>query len=254
MADVADYSAWRKGGRTLLPARVVGLALELLFVAENEYDLSIVGPSHCSAVQFWSTQRRLADGDWGATQTCTVPVLAPHVQLALYLLRRLYTWIAGLSLVVKDAIVNRSRSEGQGQHDLVLEHAGELARGPFYCRGFIQMEVKVVVAGSNGRRFKAAWGKQKERCVAGLARVLRVPGTPFGAAALLAVGVCDNDDLRAPEPPLFVKMQLLTLDGSGQPIFAAANFPLVGSKRRLDDSSPQALRRSGSLLLPIFPW
>ena len=62
MADAADYSGWRKGGRLLFPGRVVGLALELLFIAESQFDLSFIGSAHCSAVQFWATQRRLADG------------------------------------------------------------------------------------------------------------------------------------------------------------------------------------------------
>ena len=35
--------------------------------------------------------------------------------------------------------------------------------------GFIDVEVKVVVAGPNGRNFRAAWDKQKERSEATLA-------------------------------------------------------------------------------------
>ena len=52
----ADYSAWKKAGVVLLPCRVVGLALELLFKAKSEYDLSLVGPEHCASVELWKTQ------------------------------------------------------------------------------------------------------------------------------------------------------------------------------------------------------
>jgi hypothetical protein len=217
MPGMEAYSAWRKAGELLFPCRVVGLALELLFHAESQFDLSMVCADHCSSVQFWATQHQRADGTWGAKQTCSVPVLPVHSRLALYLLRRLYVLIAGLGLVVKDAVVNRSRTEGTGHHDLVLKHAGQLAQGPFYCSGLISLEVKVAVAGPNGRRFAAAWDAQKERCAGALARVLRAPATPFGAAALLVVGICDDDGLLAPEPPVFAKMQLLTVDGSNQP-------------------------------------
>ena len=57
MADAPAYSGWRKGGELLLPARVVGLALELLFLAESQYDLSVVCAGHCAVVHFWETQR-----------------------------------------------------------------------------------------------------------------------------------------------------------------------------------------------------
>ena len=120
-------------------------------------------------------------------------------------------------LSVNDAIVNRSRREGRGHHDLVLKHAGNLANGPFYCHGFITMEVKVTVAGLNGRRFRAAWEAEKERCEEALARELRSPRRPFGAAALLVIGICDNDDFLARDPPLLVKSQLLTLNDSDEP-------------------------------------
>ena len=91
-----------------------------------------------------------------------MPLLGAHAQLTLYLMRRLYAWISGLGLTVRDAVVNKSRSEGRGHHDLVLKHAGALASGPFYCSGFISLEVKVTCAGPTGRRFKAAWGAQKD--------------------------------------------------------------------------------------------
>ena len=217
MADAPSYSGWRKGGELLLPARVAGLALELLFLAENQCDLSVVCAGHCAVVHFWETQRQRADGEWGAKQTCAVALLGAHAQLTLYLMRRLYAWISGLGLTVRDAVVNKSRSEGRGHHDLVLKHAGALASGPFYCSGFISLEVKVTCAGPTGRRFKAAWDAQKERCACAMAQVLRVRDTPFGAAALVMIGVCDDDSLLAASPPLFVKMQLLTLDESNQP-------------------------------------
>ena len=216
MAEALAYQRWRKAGELLLPVRVVGLALELLFLAENQYDLSMVRADHCAVVHFWATQRRRADGDWAVEQTCAVPLLAAHAQLTLYLMRRLYKWIAGLGFVVKDAVVNKLRVEGKGHHDLVLKHSGAFASGPFYCHGLVSLEVKVTTVGPTGRRFKAAWDAERARCAGTLAQVLRVRDTAFGAAALLVIGVCDNDDLRATEPPLFVKMQLLTLDAHGQ--------------------------------------
>jgi len=66
MADAPEYSGWRKGGELLLPARVAGLALELLFLAENQCDLSVVCADHGAVVHFWETQRQRADGEWGA--------------------------------------------------------------------------------------------------------------------------------------------------------------------------------------------
>ena len=36
---------------------------------------------------------------------------------------------------------------------------------------------------------------------------VRVRDTPFGAAALVMIGVGDDDSLLAASPPLFVKMQ-----------------------------------------------
>ena len=213
----ADYSAWKKAGVVLLPCRVVGLALELLFKAKSEYDLSLVGPEHCASVELWKTQHLGRNQEWSAPQTCRVPVRSAHVQWALYLLRRLYAWISGLGLAVRDAIVTKTRSQGTGHHDLVLKHAGELASGPCHCSGQITVEVKVAVAGKDGRQFRAAWSAQKERCEASLGRVLKLPRTPFGAAVLLVLGICDAADLTANEPPLLVKAQILVLDASGEP-------------------------------------
>ena len=143
MADALAYSGWRKDGVLLFPARIVGRALELLFLAENQYDLSVVCADHCVVVHFWETQHQQADSEWACKQTCAVALLSAHVQLALSILRRLYKWVSGLGLAVKDAVVNTPRTEGKCHHDLVLKHAGEFANGQRYCMGIISIEVKV---------------------------------------------------------------------------------------------------------------
>ena len=208
------YSAWRKKGTVLLACRVVGLALELLLKTESEQDLSVVSTEHCAAVELWHTQYWEADGQWSTPKTGVVPVRAIHRTLALYVMRRLLVWVAGLGLAVKDAVVAKTRVEGCGHHDLILKHTGT-ARP--YCEGFISTEIKLSAVGENGRKFNAAWAEEQARCEEALAKILRRPKTQYGAAMLLLVGIADGPQLLAPEPPLMAKAQLLTLNDDGSP-------------------------------------
>ena len=209
------YETWKKEGCILVAARVVGLALEMLCKAEADNDMSVVGLEHCVAASFWYTQKLLQNGLWSSPGTYRVPLLPAHQRLTFYMWQRLYNWIAGLSLVVADAVVPKSRAEGEGHHDLVLKHGGP--KGPFYCNGFISTELKVSSVGPKGRGFQAKWAEWKEKCMTALGRVLRVNGTRFGAAMLLLIGVCDDETLLADTPPLIVRAQLLTLDEHGTP-------------------------------------
>jgi hypothetical protein len=207
------YIKWKKEGKLLTPCRVVGLALEILFKYESES--GIVEAGQCGRAEFWGTQEVDGDGNWSGAKTCFVPVLAAHQVLALYILQRMYHWISGLGLSVVDAIVPKSRREGTGHHDLKLKHA--VPQKPFYCQGFLSMEVKVSQVGPIGRGFEKAWDSLKKDSMAAMARVLQVPGSVYGAAILFLVGVCDSVELLAKEPPLLVKAQLLVLDATGKP-------------------------------------
>ena len=115
---------------------------------------------------------------------------------------------------MKDAVVSKSRAEGAGHHDLVLNHIGT---APPYCTGFISTELKLSAVGENGRKFAAAWEAEKTRCQEAMARVLRMRRTPFGATTLVLVDIADTDELLAREPPLLVKAQLLYLDENDHP-------------------------------------
>jgi hypothetical protein len=134
-----------------------------------------------------------------------VPVQVQHQSLALYMLQRLYAWLAGLGLAVAAAVKPKTRSEGQGQHDVVLKHAGHLCSGPFLCEGFLTGELKVRQVGVDGRAFRSAWEKAKAKNEEPLASVLQVSGSSFGAAVLIMIGICDEAALTAPKPPLMVK-------------------------------------------------
>jgi hypothetical protein len=207
------YESWKKEGKLLSACRVVGLALEAIFKAEAQSGET--RPSDCASVEFWKTQRLQRDGSWSGPETCAVAVLPIHQQLAFYIYQRVYQWIAGLGLCVVDAIVGKSRAEGCGHHDLKLKHG--LVHGPRYCAGFMSVEVKVANVGPSGRKFQAAWNGYKEEVEAAMCRVLSVPGTAYGAAMLLMVGVCDDNELCTLEPPLLVKAQMLLLDSEGKP-------------------------------------
>ena len=193
------------------PCRVVGLAAESLLAKVVEVDVSSVKQSDCSKVDLWNSQQR-RHGVWSARGTHEVPVLAPHQALALYIVRRIVSWIAGLGVFLANAIVPKSRAEGTGHHDMKLGHASPTA--PRYCAGFISTELKIAQVGVNGRAFASAWDNQKGRCEESLAKVLKCRGSVYGAAMLIVVGVCDADELLAVEPPLLVKAQLLTVDAS----------------------------------------
>ena len=196
----------------LTPCRVVGLALESL--VKVEADTGTVEASQCSEVEFWNTRQAKEDGSWSQPKTCHVPVLQAHQLLALYIMQRLYTWLSGLGLVVADAIVPKTSREGSGDHDLKLKHA--LPQKQLYCKGFLSMEVKVSQVGVAGRWFARAWETYKEDTFAAMSRVLSAPGTIYGAAVLLVVGICDSEELLAAQPPLLVKAQLMTRGANGQ--------------------------------------
>ena len=192
------YSRWKKQGRLLLACRVVGLALESLFSAECEEDFSCVTTEHCSTVEFWSTQHMDAEGVWSQAQTCVVPVLAMHRRLAVYLMKRLFVWLAGLGLTVKSAVVPKRCKEGTGHHDLVLKHTGVAQP---YCQGFVSTEVQISAVGESGRKFAAVWDAERSRCEAAMAKVLKFRRTPFGATMLVVIGIADGEDLLSREPP-----------------------------------------------------
>ena len=147
------YAKWRKGGEggarvELLPCRVVGLACEMLCKCESDLDSSKLDTERCAVAEFWDTEELHEDGQWGEPQTCKVPVLAVHRQLALYLVRRLYSLLYSLHFSVAGAVITKSIAEGTGHHDLKLKHMN--LQGPFVCSGFISMELKVsqVVSGN----------------------------------------------------------------------------------------------------------
>ena len=202
------YNTLRKDGTVLLPCRVVGLALEVLLKTESEQGLSAVSTEHCATVEMWRTQCWEAQGEWSSPKACVVPVLPVHRKLALYVMKRLLGWVAGLGLGVKDAVVAKTRLEGKGHHDLILKHTGSVQP---YCKGFISAEIKVSAVGENGRKFNIAWEAEQARCGDALAQILRRPNTRYGAAMLLLVGIADGPELLQPDPPLIVKAQLLTL-------------------------------------------
>ena len=207
-----EYSRWKKDARVLTPCRVVGLALETLFALEAQF--GCVGAGQVRRVSFWKTKELGESGSWSEPKSCLVPVLAVHQSLTLYILSRLYGWLAGLGLVVVEAVVRRSNREGSGHHDLKLKHAIPLK--PLYCNGFVSMEVKVSQVGATGRFFAGVWDDYKKECMAAMARLLKIQGTRYGAAVLLLVGVCDSEGLLAREPPLLVKAQLLVLGADGE--------------------------------------
>jgi hypothetical protein len=237
------YTSWKKQGRLLLACRVVGLALEALFSAECEQDFSCVTTEHCSSVEFWSTKHMDAEGVWSRPDTCAVPVLAVHRRLAVYLMKRLLVWLAGLGLTVKSAVVPKTRLEGSGHHDLVLKHTGTAQP---YCQGFISTEVKISAVGENGRKFAAVWEAEKTRCEAAMARVLGLHRTPFGATMLVVIGIADGEELLSREPPLIVKAQLLTLNCNhvakwGKVLLDRGTVPVEPSP-----PAPKRLRRGAS--------
>ena len=209
------YENWKKEGRLLVACRVVGLALELLCRKEAESDISMVHSTDCAVVEFWLAQKLLASGFWSPPGTRKVPVLPVHQRLTFYIWQRLYGWIAGLSLVVSNAVVPKSRAEGKGHHDLVLKHGSP--NGPWYCSGLISTELKVSSVGPTGRGFQKAWDDNKEECMQSMARVLRVANTRYAAALLFVIGVCDAEAMTTQTPPLFVKAQLLTLGSDRSP-------------------------------------
>ena len=209
------YESWKKEGRVLVPCRVIGLALELLCRKEAESDPSLVKWKDCAVVQFWLTQKLLANGSWSPPGTRKVPVLLAHQRLTFYIWQRLYSWIAGLSLVVSNAIVPKSHAEGKGHHDLVLKHGSP--NGPWYCSGIISTELKISSIGPRGRGFERVWTDNKEACVGSMASVLRAKNARYAAALLVVVGVCDDEKMMAQAPPLFVKAQLLALGADNTP-------------------------------------
>ncbi len=146
-------------GRYLMAASVVGLALEMLCKAEAEHDMSVVSLEHCEAVSFWYTRKLLRNGIWSEPSTCKVPLLQVHQRLTFCMWQKLYGWIAGLSLVVSDAVAPTSHVEGEGHHDLVLKHGG--AKGPFYCTGFISAELQVSSVGPRGARLCESMGRRQ---------------------------------------------------------------------------------------------
>ena len=206
-----QYSRWKKEGLLLVPCRVVGLALEVL--CKSEVETGIVDPAACASVDFWKTQVLGDDGVWSAAQTQRVPVHPCHRELTKYMQMRMYRWLAGLNLSVVDAVVPKLQEEGSGHHDLKLKHL--VPHSPFYCRGFLSVELKVTQAGPNGRGFAMAWDEWKKSCMQPMSQVLQVPNTIYGGALLLVVGICDAEDLLLEEPPLLVRAQLLVIGSNG---------------------------------------
>ena len=205
------YSNWSKGGEILSPCRVVGLAVEVLCKKEVVQDISTLTTDSCDHVQMWETKFLCADGSWSTPGTRKVSLRTPHQALALYLLHRLYGYIAGLGLAVAAAVQPKTRQEGHGHHDLVLKHAGHLCQGPFLCQGFLSTELKVRQVGVDGRGFQAAWAGAKKNNKESLAKILQVAKPGFGATLLFMIGICDDGALLAPKPPLIVKAQMLVL-------------------------------------------
>jgi hypothetical protein len=105
--------------------------------------------------------------------------------------------------------------EGTGHHDLKLRHARP--KPPFYCKGFLSMELKVSQVGKNGAGFSRSWDAVKTSSLKPMGRVLKASGSAYGACLLLLVGVCDGPELLDSTPPLLVKAQLVTLDADGKP-------------------------------------
>jgi len=209
------YASWRKGGEVLSACRVVGLACEMLCKAECDLDGSRLATHHCAVAEFWETEKLHGHDQWEAPKTCLVPVREVHRELALYLVQRLYGWISGLGLCVAGAVVAKTVVEGTGHHDLKLRHA--MPKPPFYCQGFISMELKVSQVGRNGAAFSRSWEAVKKSSLVPMGRVLKASGSAYGACLLLLVGVCDGPELLDSEPPLLVKAQLVTLDAGGEP-------------------------------------
>lgn len=205
------YSAWRKAGEVVTPARVVGLAVERLWQAEVSNDLSRVTPEHCSNVSLWSTQH-WTNGRWGRPCTCVVALERMHMELAFYVWQRMCVLLHGLGLAVVEAVRSKARGEGSGQHDLILKHSG-VSR---YCSGFLSAEIKVGRVGADGRAFEPFWRRHvKGKTAEALKAVLRGRTSPFGAAMLIVVGVCDSEQLSAKDPPLLVRAQLMVVKSSG---------------------------------------
>ena len=183
------YSSWKKQGEVVSPCRVVGLAVEALCEKEAENDISMLAVDSCSSVELWGAQALDGRGGWSRAGTCTVPVQRHHQSLAMYVVKKLYAWVAGLGLCVAAAVQPKSRPEGKGHHDLVLKHGGHLVAGPFLCRGFLSAELKVRQVGVDGRGFRRAWDGAKENTEEALSMVLRAPNSKFGAAVLFVVGM-----------------------------------------------------------------
>ena len=209
--SMADYAKWSKDGEVLLPCRVVGIAVEVLCEKEVVQDISTLTPDTCEQVEMWRTKVSCADGSWSDPGTRRVPLCTKHQSLALYLVHRLYGYIAGLGLAVAAAVQPKTRQEGRGHHDLVLKHAGHLCQGPFLCEGFLATELKVRQVGADGRGFQAAWTGAKKFNTESLAKVLQVAKPRFGATLLFMIGICDDEALMATKPPLIVRAQMLVL-------------------------------------------
>lgn len=204
------YDAWRKSGELMTPTRVVGLAVERLWEAEVARDMSRVRADDCSTVALWGAQC-LENGRWARPRTCVVPLRAMHMDLAYRIWQRVDLLLHGLGLAVVDAVRNKTRGEGTGQHDLVLKHCGVQR----YCSGFLSAEVKVGQVEADGRAFEACWRCVQSKTADALKSVLRCRGSPYGAALLIFVGVCDSADLAAKDPPLLVRAQLMVVKASG---------------------------------------
>ena len=210
------YSKWSKNGEALFPCRVLGLALEVLCEKEVALDMSTLNPDSCKHVEVFNTKLRLADGSWSTACKRKVPLHSSHQSLALYLLHRLYAYVAGLGLAVAAAVQPKSKAEGSGHHDVILKHARHHCHGKFLCEGFISTELKVRQVGVGGKGFQGAWAQAKHENAEALAKVLQSPKSAFGAALLFMIGVCDDETMMATAPPLIVKAQMLKLDGDGK--------------------------------------
>jgi len=83
------------------------------------------------------------------------------------------------------------------------------------------MEIKLAHVGPTGKKFNAAWQGYKDDMEEAMAKLLKAPGSVYGAAVLLVVGICDEAELLTTQPPLLVRSQLLVLDSTGKPKWAS---------------------------------